>query len=452
MDTGNDLNTGSNTDPDTGNDMGVPAVGAGRRPARERLRGRRPTRMSDQPDRTAAGRRRDRRDRRDRRGGRLASRTPSPLTVGVDIGGTKVAGGVVDRDGKVRDRVIRETPSRSPAAVEDTIAEIVTQLASRHDVRAVGIGAAGFVDAARERVLFAPHLAWRHEPLRDAVGRRVRLPVIVENDANAAAWAEWRFGSGRDEDHLICLTLGTGIGGGVVVQGALQRGRYGMAGEFGHMQVVASGRRCECGNRGCWEQYSSGNALVREARELAASGSPVAHRLLDLAGGEPGAITGRLVSQAAMAGDPAAIELFAEIGEWLGVGIANLAAAYDPGTVVVGGGVSDAGELLLAPARQAFRRALTGRGFRPEAAIRLAELGPEAGLVGAADLARATVRRRRYRRYTARNRHGSDGPSPTVLPGGHADGAVEADRLAVEHRVLDDVCHEGCVLGRVTEP
>jgi glucokinase len=282
--------------------------------------------------------------------------------------------------------------------VEDTIADIVAQFAAHYDVRAVGIGAAGFVDIARERVLFAPHLAWRHEPLREAVEQRVGCPVVIENDANAAAWAEWRFGAGRGEDHLICLTLGTGIGGGIIVEGAVQRGRYGMAGEFGHMQVVAQGgRRCECGNRGCWEQYSSGNALVREARELAASGSPMAHGMLALAGGDPGKISGPLVSRAATEGDLAAAELFAEVGQWLGVGIANLVAAYDPGTVVVGGGVSDAGELLLAPAREAFRRSLTGRGFRPEASIRLAALGPEAGLVGAADLARAAVRRRRTR-------------------------------------------------------
>jgi glucokinase len=326
------------------------------------------------------------------------------FTVGVDIGGTKVAGGVVNPAGQISDRVVRETPGTSPAAVEDTIAEIVTDFAARHDIRAVGIGAAGFVDVSREHVLFAPHLAWRHEPLRDAVRRRVGLPVVIENDANAAAWAEWRFGSGRGEDHLICLTLGTGIGGGVVAAGTLQRGRYGMAGEFGHMQVVVSGRRCECGNRGCWEQYSSGNALVREARELAASGSPMAHGMLCLAGGDPEKISGPLVSHAAMGGDPAAIELFTEIGQWLGVGIANLVAAYDPGTVVVGGGVSDAGELLLTPAREAFRRTLTGRGFRPEATLRLAALGPDAGLVGAADLARGVIRRRRPRQPNTRIR------------------------------------------------
>ena len=158
------------------------------------------------------------------------------------------------------------------------------------------------------------------EPLRDALYRRLRLPVVVENDANASAWGERRFGAGRGEDHLVVVNLGTGIGGAVVLDGVLQRGRFGVAGEFGHMQVVAGGHRCECGNRGCWEQYASGNVLVREARSLAASGSPVAHALLRAAGGDPGRITGPMVTEVAAAGDPAAAELFAEVGQWLGVG------------------------------------------------------------------------------------------------------------------------------------
>ena len=316
--------------------------------------------------------------------------------VGVDIGGTKVAAGVVDGEGNVVMQLRRDTPTTSPQGVEDTIAEVVEELAAHHDIVSVGIGAAGFVDAERATVLFAPHLAWRHEPLREAVERRIRARLgrrvgrrtIVENDANAAAWAEYRFGAGREESRLVCVTMGTGIGGGMVNQGRVFRGRYGIAGEFGHMIVVPGGHRCECGNRGCWEQYASGNALVREARELARSNSPVAHTLLELAGGNPEAITGPLVTEAARAGDPAAVELFEDVGRWLGIGVANLAAALDPGTVVIGGGVSDADELLLGPCREAFRRTLTGRGFRPELTIARAKLGPAAGLVGAADLSR----------------------------------------------------------------
>jgi len=310
------------------------------------------------------------------------------LTIGVDIGGTKVAAGVVDVDGKILFAAKRETPASDPEATEDVIAALVLELAERVDqLHAVGIGAAGYIDAERSTVLFAPNLAWRNEPIKADLEKRIGLPVVVENDANAAAWGEARFGAGRGHSHIVCVTLGTGVGGGVVINGELYRGEFGIAGEFGHMQVVPGGLRCGCGNKGCWEQYASGTALEREARELAESGSPLAVGLLALAH-TPDGITGPLITQAAKEGDPAAMELFEDLGHWVGVGLANLAAALDPGCFIVGGGVSDAGELLLRPTREAYHRALTGRGYRPEAEIRQAELGSEAGLVGAADLAR----------------------------------------------------------------
>ena len=315
-----------------------------------------------------------------------------PLAIGIDIGGTKVAGGVVDAHGSVLRRARRDTPHRStsPRVVEDTIVSVVDELLSGDfaDVAAVGIGAAGFVAADRATVVFAPHLSWRNEPLREALRSRVSVPVFVDNDANAAVWAEHRFGAGRGESHLVMVNLGTGIGGGIVLDGRVIRGRFGIAGEFGHMQVVPDGIRCECGNRGCWEQYASGNALVREARALISAGSPVVSDLFERVGGRPEDLTGPLVTEAAREGDPLARELLSEIGRWLGIGMADLAAALDPGTFVIGGGVSAAGDLLLDPAREAFRRQLTGRGYRPEAAIVSAQLGNEAGLVGAADLAR----------------------------------------------------------------
>ena len=315
------------------------------------------------------------------------------LAIGIDIGGTKVAGGVVDADGKVTYRARRDTPdrSKSPSVVEGTIVEVVAELmglAGPESVAAVGIGAAGFVAADRATVVFAPHLSWRHEPLREALQRRVAVPIFVDNDANAAVWAEWKFGAARGQTHVMMVTLGTGIGGGILINGQVQRGRFGIAGEFGHMQVVPGGHRCECGNRGCWEQYASGNALVREAHSLFSANSPIASDLLDRVDGVVGNLTGPLITQAARDGDPTARELLAEIGHWLGVGIANLAAAFDPGMFVIGGGVSAAGELLLAPARDRFKRQLAGRGYRPEARIVVAQLGNDAGLIGAADLAR----------------------------------------------------------------
>ena len=215
--------------------------------------------------------------------------------------------------------------------------------------------------------------------------------MFIDNDANAAAWAEWRFGAAQGETHLVMITLGTGIGGGLLWNGEVIRGRFGIAGEYGHMQVVPDGIRCQCGNRGCWEQYASGNALVREARALVTSRSPIAMDMVARVDGDPSAITGPLVTEAARDGDRMAIELLAEIGTWLGIGMANLAAAFDPGRFVVGGGVSAAGDLLLQPARDAFAKQLTGRGYRPEATITAAHLGNDAGLIGAADLARTSV-------------------------------------------------------------
>ncbi len=310
------------------------------------------------------------------------------LTIGVDVGGTKIAAGVVSDVGEIIEKQRRTTPARDPAATGAVIVDLVCDLKSRHDVSAVGIGAAGYVDAERATVLFAPNLAWRDEPLRANVEGRVGLPVVVENDANAAAWAEFRFGAGADVDELIMVAVGTGIGGGVVLNGELFRGSFGIAAEFGHMRVVPGGHVCGCGNYGCWEQYASGNALVRSVREVAQTGSPRAAEILDLAGGDPAAITGQLITSAAAAGDPLAVETFEDLGRWLGEGLADLVAIFDPAVIVVGGGVSEAGDLLLEPTRTAFRRQLSGRGHRPEAELRLASLANAAGLIGAADLAR----------------------------------------------------------------
>jgi glucokinase len=313
---------------------------------------------------------------------------PPPLSIGIDIGGTKVAAGVVDDNGIILERLIEPTPSHSPLAVENAIVDVVDRLRASHVVESVGIGAAGWVDNAQAVVAFSPHLAWRSEPLKARLSERIDVPLIVDNDANAAAWAEYRFGAGKGSSVMVCITLGTGIGGGLVINGQLFRGTYGMAGEWGHMISVPGGQRCECGNRGCWEQYASGNALVREARELARSNSPVAYRLLEMVGGDPDKITGPLVTEAALQGEPNAIELLADVGGWLGQGIANLTAALDPDLFVIGGGVSAAGDLLLKPAQAAFDRTLTGRGYRPEARLVLAHFRNDAGLIGAADLAR----------------------------------------------------------------
>lgn len=310
------------------------------------------------------------------------------LTIGVDVGGTKIAAGVVDESGAVLVHERADTPATDVAAVARSITDLVKALASAHPVAAVGIGAAGFVDAARSTVLFAPNLAWRDEPLKQEVERRTGLPVAVENDANAAAWAEFRHGAASDVADMLCVTVGTGIGGGIVSGGQLFRGAAGVAAEVGHLRVVPGGRPCTCGNVGCWEMYGSGRALVREAQDRIRSGCPLAAALAERCGGRPEQLTGPMVTAAAAAGDPLAGELVDDLGRWLGEGIASLVAVLDPAVVVVGGGLSETGELLLGPTREAMAANITGRGHRPDVQLRQATLGNLAGLVGAADLAR----------------------------------------------------------------
>jgi glucokinase len=310
------------------------------------------------------------------------------LTVGIDVGGTKIAGGVVDERGAILTMARRESPATSSDAIEAAIEDVVRELAQQHDFEAVGVGAAGFVDDQRATVLFAPNLAWRKEPLKRDLENRLNLPVVIENDANAAAWGEFTFGAGEDVDDLLLVTVGTGIGGGIVLNGQLHRGAFGVAAEIGHIRVVPDGVLCGCGNRGCWEQYASGTALVREARQQATGGSLIAQSLVDRAGGVVERIGGPLITQAAHDGDGFAIELLAGLGRWLGEGIATLTAVLDPAVVVIGGGVSQAGDLLLDPVRSHFKANLTGRNYRPTLEIRAAGLGNRAGLIGAADLAR----------------------------------------------------------------
>ena len=317
------------------------------------------------------------------------------VTVGVDIGGTKIAAGLVDEQGHVLAHVRAVSPATQPAEIVRTIGELVRRLTDPHAdhlsagqvVEAVGASAAGFVDKQRATLVFAPNLAWRDEPLKSHLEKELGLPVVVENDANAAAWGEFTFGAGEDVDNLLLLTLGTGVGGGIVLDGELVRGGFGMAAEVGHITVVPDGVLCGCGNLGCLESYASGSALVRMTREAAAASPGPAAGLVERAGGDPHEIDGPMVTEAAQAGDPFAVERLEELGEWVGRGIATLTAVLDPNVVVIGGGVAEAGDLLLDPIRDSFARHVTARGHRPMLEVRRAQLS-NAGMVGVADLAR----------------------------------------------------------------
>jgi glucokinase len=311
------------------------------------------------------------------------------LTIGVDIGGTKVLGGVVDPDGNVIETLRLPTPAADVAATRDTIVVVARKLAAKYEIEAVGIGAAGWIDASRATVLFAPNLAWRDEPLRGHVESAIGLPVVVENDANAAAWAEFCYGAAEDaDDSMVMFTVGTGIGGGIVLGGQLLRGANGIAAENGHILSVPDGHPCGCGRYGCLEQYASGKALVRFARTGAAGTPERAELLLSKANGYPEEITGLMVTAAAQSGDEVAIEAFNEIGKWLGRGLVDIVQLLDPQVLVIGGGVIEAGDLLMEPTRVSYLESLAQRGNSPVAQLRAARLGNLAGVIGAADLAR----------------------------------------------------------------
>lgn len=311
------------------------------------------------------------------------------LSIGVDVGGTKIAAGVVDDAGNVIDRVQKDSPANDREAILATIIECALELKLAHPQAAtVGIGAAGFVSSDRNTMASGTNLDWTGVRIGDVVAEGVGLPVVVENDANAAGWAEARFGAGAGKANVLVVTLGTGVGGAVVVDGKLLRGAAGFAAEIGHITVVPDGRPCGCGLRGCLERYGSGTALGVNGWELARFRPAYAARIIELSGGDRDHISGKAVTMAAREGDPAALECYARLGDALGQGLADLAAVLDPEVIVMTGGMTEAGDILLTPVREAFSRYLTARARRPEIPVLISAAGQDAGLVGAADLAR----------------------------------------------------------------
>lgn len=317
--------------------------------------------------------------------------------IGIDIGGTKIAGAVVDEMGAilVEDRVATVAHGADPAgsdAIVDAVVAMIEKLAIGRDIRAAGVAAPGFIDAAQSTVYYTPNIPWRHEPLRRRLTDRLDMDITIDNDANAAGWAEFRFGAGRLVSDMALLTIGTGVGGAIVTQDRLFRGGFGTGAELGHLRVVPNGLPCGCGARGCIEQYGSGRALLRMANEIADVGgigqALAQRRQLN------GRLTGQDISALIIADDPGALHALRELGQWLGQACASLAAVLDPQLFVFGGGVAAAGELLLKPVREAFLHALPARGFHPEPEFAIAELVNDAGVVGAADLARLHRRSR----------------------------------------------------------
>ena len=307
--------------------------------------------------------------------------------VGIDIGGTKIAAALVDAEGNLLREQRVPTPANDSDALVSTVVELIQEMSQGASVLGAGVAAAGFIDADQANIIYAPNLSWRNEPFKARLEAHLEMPVLIENDANAAGWAEYRYGAGKGKKHMVMLTLGTGVGGAIVVDSKLLRGGFGVAAELGHVRVVPEGRLCGCGQRGCIEQYGSGTALLRSAKELANSDDPKGARLRELQLGV-GELTGQEVYQAILERDLGALQLLSELGGWVGETIATLSAVLDPELVVIGGGVSSAGDLLLDPIREAYRSHLPARGFRPELEISAATFLNDAGLVGVADLAR----------------------------------------------------------------
>jgi glucokinase len=315
--------------------------------------------------------------------------TSSDLAIGVDIGGTKVLGGVVDTNGSILRTFREDTPREGGDALNRVIASVVAELLTTHKTENIGISAAGLVSSDRQTMLGAPNIKdWDGVNIAQELNKICGINSIVENDANSAAWAERVYGAGKGQENVIMITVGTGLGGAAIVDGKPLRGANGTGAEFGHMRVVPDGELCGCGIRGCYEQYASGTALVRQAKAAIARNPDSAKDLLARGDGTIAGLVGSHITDAARAGDRLGIAILQNSGDWLGQGIATLAMLFDPSIVVIGGGVIDAGELLLEPARRAMMREMPFVGKHPVPEIVAAKLGNEAGLVGAADLSR----------------------------------------------------------------
>ena len=312
----------------------------------------------------------------------------SALTIGIDIGGTKVLGGVVDGSGKIIESARRVTPVAGGKELIATIVELIKELSVKHEITGIGICVAALISADQGTIVGAPNIANLSELNFVAEIKKVfDLPVIAENDANAAMWAEYKFGNAKGFNPVMFFIIGTGMGGGLVIDGKLFRGANGIGAEFGHMIVQPKGILCGCGAYGCIEQYASGSALMRYAKDAIAS-DPVAAKALLATAGEINNLTGEILTQAAKNGDQLAISAFNKQADWLGSACASYTLLLDPQAIVVGGGVVQAGELFLAPVRAAMEKYMPFAGTHLLPKVIAAKFGNDAGVIGAADLVR----------------------------------------------------------------
>ncbi len=312
----------------------------------------------------------------------------NPLVLGVDLGGSKILTAVVNVKGEMRSRDHRRTPaSRGPEAVIQALLDSMERALKQAgiaaaELEAISIGAPGFSSPETGIIFTSPHLPeWKDVPLRDIIGQKMGVKTLLLNDANAAALGEMYFGAARGVRNFICITLGTGIGGGIVIDGEIYTGTLGTAGEIGHMTIDTSGLKCTCGNIGCWETLASGEALAREAKRRIKDGAKTA--ILEYAAGDINKVNAEVVHKAARQGDTLAKEVIAHVSYYLGIGLTSLINIFNPELIVIGGGLANIGDILLAPAYKLVRERVSKTAF---ASVRFAraKLGENAGVIGAA--------------------------------------------------------------------
>jgi glucokinase len=310
----------------------------------------------------------------------------SDLTIGIDIGGTKISAGVVDSSGNLINSSRISTPTEGGKELILAVINLIKELKEKHEIKGIGISIAALISSDYGTIVGAPNIANLSKlNFVNEIKAEFKLPIVVENDANSAMWAEFKFGNAKGLNPVMFFIIGTGVGGGLVIDGKLFKGANGIGAEFGHMCVVPNGLLCGCGSKGCIEQYASGGALIRYANEAILDNPQGSETLLSFGEGK---LTGSGLTKAAKAGNELALAAFNKQADWLGLACASYSLILDPEAIIIGGGVADAGELFLAPVREAMRRYMPFAESHVPPKIIAAKFGNDAGLIGAADLVR----------------------------------------------------------------
>ena len=311
----------------------------------------------------------------------------SDLTIGIDIGGTKISAGVVDSSGNLIDSSKCSTPAEGGKDLISSVVNLVKELNKKYEIKGIGISIAALISSDYGTIVGAPNIANLSKlNFANEIKEEFKLPIIIENDANSAMWAEFKFGNAKGLNPVMFFIIGTGVGGGLVIDGKLFKGANGIGAEFGHMCVVPNGLLCGCGAKGCIEQYASGGALIRYANEALLANPDKSEEVLSFGEGK---LSGTALTKAAKAGNELALAAFSKQADWLGLACASYSLIIDPQAIIIGGGVVDAGELFLAPVRAAMRKYMPFAESHVPPKIVAAKFGNDAGLIGAAELVRS---------------------------------------------------------------